>query len=322
MADANKGQRVAANWEAVVGTKPEDNIHDDYWLFNQLSKGEGFHGRSGGDFIATPLEYVLNTTVAAYSDTDTILTTRVDVFDRAEFEWKEIAGTAIMSDIEADRNKGEGQVFALLPAKLENLRTSLKGEVNRQMFSNGTGTSGKEIGGLQYLIASAPATGIVGGINRTNFAFWRNQQAAGTMTTTAFDNLRAVMRTIYNLCSNGVGDAHPTSIVTTRTVFEGFEGLLLANERFTSKDEGDGGFKNEVLKFKGAKISYDNDCPAATMYFFNPRFLKLAYIKGSWMKMLESVRPSNQTLTVYPVRTVCNLITNNARRLGVVTAIT
>lgn len=322
MPDANKGQRVAANWEAVVGTKPEDNIHDDYWLFNQLSKGEGFHGRSGGDFIATPLEYVLNNTVLSYSDTDPISTTRIDVFDRAEWEWKEIAGTAIMSDIEEDRNKGEGQVFALLPAKLENLRMSMKGEINRQMFTNGSGNSGKDIGGLALIIASAPATGIVGGINRANFAFWRNQQAAGTMTTTAYDNLRAVMRSIYNLCSNGVGDAHPSAIVTTRTVFEGFEGLLLANERFTSKDEGDGGFKNEVLKFKGAKISYDNDCPAGTMYFFNPRFLKLAYIKGSWMKMLESVRPSNQTLTVYPVRTVCNLITNNARRLGVVTAIT
>jgi hypothetical protein len=322
MPDPNVGQRVAANWEAVVGTKPEDNIHDDYWLFNQLSKGDGFLGRSGGDFVATPLEYALNTSVAAYSDTDTISTTRVDVFDRAQFEWKEIAGTAIMSDIEADRNKGEGQVFALLPAKLESLRNSMRGEINRQMFSNGTGTGGKEIGGLQYLISATPAVGIVGAINRANFAFWRNQQAAGTSTTTAFDNLRAVMRSIYNLCSNGIGDAHPSAIVTTRTVFEGFEGLLLANERFTSKDEGDGGFKNEVLKFKGAKISYDNDCPAGTMYFFNPRFLKLAYITGSWMKMLESVRPANQTLTVYPVRTVCNLITNNARRLGVITAIT
>src|SRR6185503_14335688 len=106
------------------------------------------------------------------------------------------------------------------------------------------------------------------------------------------------------------------------TTFEGFEGLLLANERFTDKSDGDGGFKNEVLKFKGAKISYDNDCPAGNMYFFNPRFLKLTYVKGSWFKMLESQRPANQTLTVFPVRTVCNLTSNNARRLGVLTVIT
>jgi hypothetical protein len=59
--------------------------------------------------------------VASYSDTDTISTTRIDVFDRAHGEWKEYAGTAILSDLEADRNAGEGTVYPLLPAKLENL---------------------------------------------------------------------------------------------------------------------------------------------------------------------------------------------------------
>ena len=49
---------------------------------------------------------------------------------------------------------------------------------------------------------------------------------------------------------------------------------------------------------------------------------KLAYKKGSWFKMLESVRPANQTLTVFPIRTMCNLITTNSRRLGVVSSIT
>ena len=322
MPDPNVGQRVASNWEAVVGTKPEDNIHDDYWVLNQLSKGDGFLGRSGGDFIATPLEYALNATVASYSDTDTISTTRGDVFDRAEWQWKEYAGTAVLSDLEADRNAGEGQVFPLLPAKLENLKNSMRSKINEGLFSDGTGNSSKDIGGFQHIIATAPTTGTVGAINRANFSFWRNQQTSGAKTTSAYDNLRATMRSIYNLCSNGVANAHPTVAVTTRTVFEGFEGLLLANERFTSKEDADGGFKNEVLKFKGVKLSYDNDAPSGNLYFFNPKFLKLAYKKGSWFKMLESIRPANQTLTVYPVRTMCNLITTNARRLGVVTAIT
>ena len=322
MANPNVGQRVAANWEAVVGKGPEDNIHDDYWVLNQLSKGEGFLGLSGGDFIAVPLEYALNTTVASYSDTDTISTTRIDVFDRGEFQWKEYAGTAILSDLEKDRNAGTGTVFPLLPNKLENLRNSMKNTINSDLFSDGTGNGGKVIGGFQHIISSTPTTGTVGGINRGAFTFWRNQQASGAKTTSAFDNLRAVLRSIYNLSSNGMADAHPTGIATTRTVFEGYEGLLLANERFTDKSSGEGGFKNEVLKFKGAKISYDNDCPSGNAYLFNPKFVKLAYKKGSWFKMLEEIRPANQTLTVYPVRTMCNLITTNARRLGVVTAIT
>jgi hypothetical protein len=322
MPNPNAGQRVASNWEAVVGKGPEDNINNDYWVFNQLSKGDAFMGLTGGDFIAAPLEYALNTTVSSYSDTDLISTTRIDTFDRAEYQWKEYAGTAILSDLEADRNAGEGTVFALLPAKLNNLKNSMRSAINTDLFSDGTGNSSKAIGGFQLIISSTPTTGTVGAINRANFSFWRNQQTSGAKTTSAFDNLRATMRSIYNLCSNGVADDHPDFAVTDRATFEGFDGLLLANERFTSKDSGDGDFKNEVLAFKGAKLSYDVACTAGVLYFCNTSYLKLAYKKGSWFKMLESIRPANQTLTVYPVRTMCNLITTNARRLGCVTAIT
>jgi hypothetical protein len=318
----NVGQRVAANWEAVVGKSPEDNINDDYWLINQLSQGEGFMGLSGGDFISGPIEFALNTTVASYSDLDPISTSRIDVFDRWESQWKEYAGTVVMSDLEADRNSGTGQVFPLLPAKLENLRNSFRGQLNSDMYGAGTGNNSKVLTGLGALVSSTPTSGTVQGIDRGSFTFWRNQQTAGTNTTSAFDNLRAAMRSIYNLSSNGISDQHPTFAVTTRTVFEGYEGLLLANERFTDKSSGDGSFKNEVLKFKGAKISYDNDCTSGALYFLNPKFLKLAYKKGSWMKAQEAIRPANQTADVLLIRTMCNLVTTNPRRLGVVTTIT
>lgn len=321
MPDPNVGQRVVANWEAVVGNGPEDQINDDYWLLNQMSKGEGFQSRSGGDFIVVPLEYALNSTVTSYSDTDQIDTTRSDVFDRAQAEWKEVAGSVVHSDLESDRNDGEGKVFDLLPAKLENLRNSMRSALNVMLFGAGTGNGGKDLTGLQALVSSTPTTGTVQGINRATFAFWRNQQTTGTQTSSAFDNLRAAMRSNYNSCSNGVGDSHPTFGVTTQTVFQGYEGLLIANERFTDKSEGDGGFKNEILKFKGAKLSYDNDCPSASLYFLNPKFIKLIYKKGAWMKMRPKVSPANQTVDVYLVRTMANLVVTNPRRLGVVTAI-
>ena len=321
MPDPNRGQRIASNWEAVVKTKPEDQIHDDYFLLNQLSKGEGFLGLSGGDFISGPIEYALNSTVSSYSDTDTISTTRVDVFDRYEYQWKEVAGSVVISELEEDRNAGEGRVFPLLQSKLENLRQSLRADLNEQMHADGTGNGGKDMDGLASLVSSTPTTGTVGGINRANFSFWRNQQTAGTQSAAAFDNLRASMRSIYNQCSNGVASDHPMFALTTRTVFEGYEGLLIANERFTDKSEGEGGFKNEVLKFKGAKISYDNDATASELRFLNPKFLKLVYKTGSWMKGRPSVEPANQTVSIFLVRSMCNLIATNPRRLGVVTAI-
>lgn len=315
----NVGQRVASNWEAVVKTKPEDQIFDDYWTLNRLSKGRGFKGLGGGDFITGPIEYALNASIASYNDDDIISTTRNDVFDRYEYQWTEYAGSVVLSDLERDRNAGEGQVFALFPAKLENAKMSFREKLNSHIHTAQTGTN---IEGLPDLVSATPTSGSVGGIDRGSYSFWRNQQTAGTQTTSAFDNLRAAMRSIYNLCSNGVGDQHPTFAVTTRTVFEGYDGLLLANERFTDKSSGDGDFKNEVLKFKGALVSYDNDCGSGLLYFLNPRFLKLIYKTGAWMKMIPSTRPSNQTIEVNLIRTMCQLIATNPRRLGVVTSIT
>lgn len=322
MANPNAGQRVAANWELVVKTKPEDQIHDDYWLLNRFSQGEGFVGKSGGDFIAVPIEYSLNTTVSSYSDLDTISTTRSDNFDRYESQWKEYAGTYVISDLESDRNAGEGRVFDLEAAKLQNLKDSFRSTLNADLFGAGTGNSSKVLTGLQGLVSSTPTTGTVQGVDRATYTFARNQQASGAQTTSAFDNLRAVMRSTYNLCSNGVSDAHPSFAVTTRTVFEGFEGLLLANERFTDKGSGDGSFKNETLKFKGAAISYDNDCGSGLLYFLNPKFLKLYYKTGAWMKPQPAIRPANQTADIIVIRTMCQLVALNPRRLGVVTAIT
>src|SRR6185436_3171104 len=198
-----------------------------------MSVGNGFKGLSGGDTITGPIEYALNTTVQSYSDTDTFSTTRVDVFDRYEYDWKEYVGVIVMSELEKDRNAGEGELFALAPAKMENLRMSLRGTMNADAFSDGNGNGGKAIDGLQKLVAVTPTSGTVGGINRANFSFFRNQTLTGSGT--AFSILRASMRSVYNLCSNGVGDQHPTFAVTDRASFEGYEGTLTTNERFTSK---------------------------------------------------------------------------------------
>ena len=318
----NDGVTITASWNALVNDKPEDNIFEDYWLLNRLKEGEGFMSVDGGDVITASLEYATNGTVAWYSDLETISTTRADVFDRAEASWKEIAGTVVQSELESAINQGSAKKFDLLDGKLKNLRSSLDSTINTALFADGTGSSSKEIGGLQLIISTTPTTGTVHGINRANFSFWRNQQTSGAKTTSAFDNLRATMRSIYNLSSNGVAGQHPKFGVTTRTVFEGFEGLLLANERFTDKTTGEGGFKNETLKFKGMMLSYDNDCPSGNLYMVNPKFLKLAYVKGHWYKASPSVEPANQTAKVFKVHAIANLIATNARMLGVVSAIT
>jgi hypothetical protein len=215
----NNGQTIASSWEAVVGSKPEDNIFDEYFLLDQLSQGKSFLSVNGGRTINGPIEYAVNTTVKSYSDTETLDTTRIDVFDEFTVNWKEYAGTVTISELEKAKNQGDGQKFALLPAKLENLRNSMRKALNEGCFSDGTGNSSKDIGGLLLVVPNDPTTGTFAGINRASFSFWRSQQT--TDNGSSFNALRANMRTSYNNCSSGVNAKHPDYAVTSQTVFEG-----------------------------------------------------------------------------------------------------
>lgn len=322
MADPNDGQPLVAAWEAYVPQDPEDNIFDRYWLLENLRGGEAFeeqHGRA----IFSALEYATNTTVKAMSELETLDVTRVDVFDQAEYAWKHVGGLAVQSEFEDQMTASGGGKFRLQARKIANLKRSNEDNINAQLFSDGTGTSSKEMGGLQLLVPDDPTTGTVGQINRATFTFWRSQTETGTQTSSAYDNLLSTMRSVYNKCSNGVGEQTPQFAVTDRTTFEGYEGLLTNNERYVRADTNDlgvSGFKGTQLMFKDIPIAYDNDNPSGSVYILNRRNLKLVYM--IWMKMFEAQSPVNQFVKVPKVLSIANLITDNSRRLGVVHTIT
>jgi hypothetical protein len=319
------GQLAASTFEKVAGAGPEDNVFTSQFLLWMLKRGKGFRKLDGGQLIEESLEYAENTTFRSYSDLETLDTTRIDVFDAARFNWKEVGGTIVFSNLEKMRNQGESAKFDLVAKKVNNGKNSMFAAINRMLYSDGTGNSSKDITGLAALVSSTPTSGTVGGINRGTFSFWRNRQALGTLGSVAFDNLRGAMRTIYNQCSKGAFDEHPEAYVMSRTDFQGFESTLVVNERFTdsSKDGvADGGFKNEMLKFKGARVAFDEDCTAGTAYCLNSRNLKLNYPSGGWAKTFDTVEPANQTAEVVKIATIAQTSINNPRRLGVITVIT
>lgn len=323
MPDVNIGEVASTVWEARVGKKPTDNIFTSNALFYFLGE-EGFkEDVDGGRLIEFGLEYAENTTFKSYGELETLDTTRISVFDAARFDWRICAGTVVFSDLEKLRAQASAGKTDLIADKIDNGKTSHVASMNRQMWSDGSGNGGQDIGGVQLIISTTPTTGSVGGINRATWSFWRNQQT--TATGTAYSLLRAAMRTIYNQCSRGGVEETPQAWMTTRTVFEGFESLLIANERIEYEDKklgADAGIKNTLLKFKGADGSFDEAAPAGNLYFFNNKNLKLVYLSGGWMKMYPAVDPANQLVQVNKVATFCQLGTNNSRRLGVISAIT
>jgi hypothetical protein len=326
MANPNVGQQVAAAWQAVVGTKPEDNIFEEYSLLALMEKGKASKAITGGRSAIGSIEYAVNSTVKAISDTETLDVTRVDVFDEAEYQWKQYAGDFVVSSYEEAITRGSNQKIDLLEGKAENLRQSMRKRLNEDLFGDGTADSSKSIGGLQVLVPDAPTAGTRGGISAVSFSFWRSQQQTGTKTTNAYDNLRSSMRTINTACSRGQGVMNPTDFVTGPTTCQGYEALLIANERITSKADSDAnaGFNDDAFMFKKAKVRWDDDCADSRMYAlrFGKGGLYLPYQSGYWFKAYPAVNPANQLLDVVKVETIATAAAFNPRHLGVITVIT
>src|ERR1700741_126453 len=180
----NRGQLIAAAWEDYVQQDPMDQIFPRSWLLENLKEGQSFK-KGAGDPITGTIEYAVNTTVKSMSELETLDVNRIDVFDRYEYPWKFVGGDIVMSEFEKMVTAGSAGKFDLEAGKIENLRKSFFNQINVDCYSDGTGTSGKQAGGLQLLVSTTPTTGTIGAINRATYSFFRNQQASGAKRTTA-----------------------------------------------------------------------------------------------------------------------------------------
>lgn len=316
------GQNVSAAWEAYVSKDPVDNVFPRHWLLEQL-RANGSFEEQHGTVIRHNIEYAMNPNVKFMSELEELTVSRPDTFDNADFAWKFIGCDVPMTDFERGITTGGARKYDLEAKKIENMKNSVDDAIEIAFFGDGTGTGGKAFGGLQLIVATAPTSGTVGLINRATYTFWRNQQATGTQTTTAFDNLIGKMTNVYNSCSNGVGSQNPTFAVTTQTVFEGFHSLTPPLERFQRSGPSDKlvrGFKGQTTMFIDIPLAYSPACPSGNCYILNNRNLKVPYMQ--WMKGEAAVRPANAFYDVFKVLTIANMSTDNPRRLGVVSAIT
>ena len=318
----NDGQLVASAWEDYVKQDPTDNIFPRSWLLENLKEGQSFR-KGAGDPITGTIEYAVNTTVKAMSELETLDVTRVDVFDRYEYAWKFVGGDIVMSEFEKLVTEGAAGKFNLNAGKIDNLKKSFVKQINEDCFSDGTGTSGKQAGGLQLLVSTTPTTGTRGAISSASFSFWRSQQTSGAKTSTAYDNYKGSLRSIYNLCSNGPGQETPEYAVTTRTDFEGFESLSVQFERYnrtSSNDKLVTGYKGTQMMFKDIPIAFDAACPSGNTYILNRTNLFIRWL--TWMKAYPPQSPVNQFADVVKILTIYNMVTDNPRRLGVVSGTT
>lgn len=294
-----------------------DNITNHNALLRQIERkgnGQVATGRS----IVQELEYAQNGTVQWYTGAEFLDVSSSETFTAAEYAYKQLAGNVVITGLEEIQNSGREAVHNLLKSRVKNLQKSLTNTVATALYADGTGSSGKEMGGLQLLVADTN-TNTVGGISGSTYSWWRNYVydfSTNSVTASSTTIQHAMNLSWINTIR---GADKPDIMPADANYYLFYLESLTPNQRFTD-DKGAGvGFTN--LVFQGnVPVIYDDQAPANHMYLLNTDYLFVRKAKGRWMKPLGDKASVNQDAMVMPVVSAGNLTTSNRKRQGVICA--
>jgi hypothetical protein len=210
----------------------------------------------------------------------------------------------------------------------------------------GDGTVTGSVGGLQLLVAAAPQTGVVGGIDRSQWTFWQNQvwsAATNGGTVLSSSSILQQMDALWVELIRG-RDA-PDLIIADNITYRYYLNALQAIQRIQTEngapEMAEAGF--QTLKYLTADVVLDGGfqgfstdplpaqtssstsalggAPGTTMYFLNTKYLMWRPHARRNMVPLDPDRFSvNQDAMVRLIAWAGNMTLANAFLQGVLTA--
>jgi hypothetical protein len=292
-----------------------DNVTNGNALLARLNQKGNVRSASGGRQIVEELEYAENSTFMYYSGYETLDISPSDVFSAAVFDWKQAAVNVSASGLETEiQNAGQEAVINLLEKRIDNAMKTMRNNLSTGVYSDGTGSGGKQIGGLQSVVADSGA-GTVGGIDSATYTFWKNQTSTD-VAITDWATLQPEMQAMWLETMRGPDKTD--FIAADQNFFSYFWDGLSDIQRINGSDEGTAGFRS--LKYVTADVCYDGDSgiPANHMYFLNTDYLYLRPHSARNVVPLSKKEALNQDAMIVPIVWAGNMTCSNRSLQGVV----
>ena len=230
-----------------------------------------------------------------------------------------------ISGLEMIQNSGENAIIDLLESRIANAEKTLTNNIAVDCYSDGTADGGRQIGGLQLLVAATP-TNTVGGIDASTTvgSFWRNIAFSavtngGAAATSA--NIQSYMNRLYVQLVRG-SDA-VDMIVADNNYWRLYLESLQAIQRISSDEMASAGFSS--LKYMNADVVLDGGfgggAPTNTMYFLNTDYIYFRPHAERFFTPLGDDRFAvNQDAMVKLIGFAGNMTVSNRRLQGVLSA--
>lgn len=318
-----------SNFDDIIATtlrrrskKLADNVSDNTALLYRLKEKGTARTFPGGRTIVEEIAFSGPGNFQWYSGYETLDTSQDDMITAAEFNVKQAAVTVSMSGLEMLQNAGPDQTIDLMGARIEQAEREMTNNISSGVYSDGTGSSGKQLGGLQLLV-SDDGTGTVGGIAAGTYTWWKNQfyDFSTEGVTAGPSTIQSAMNTLFLNCSRNRDK--PDLIVADNTYFRYYWESLQAIQRVTNEKMAAAGFEN--LKFMGADVVFDGgqdgDAPDNHMYFLNTKYIHFRPHSQRNMVPLNPDRHAvNQDAVVKMIAFAGNMTCSNRALQGVLVA--
>ena len=151
------------------------------------------------------------------------------------------------------------QLLNLLDEQMEALKEGFMSKLDLELHRDGT-QDVDAIAGLDALIAVAPSTGVIGGLDRATATYWRNHAETNIVSTTG-GLLAERMELAWRKCIKNGGS--PDFILAGGKFIDAYRknGLVMTNNAESGAvkriDAGTGSGVNTGLYFKGIEIIWD-----------------------------------------------------------------
>jgi hypothetical protein len=324
------------NYSGIMSTtiesrsgKISDNVTANNALLSALSKKGRIKPVSGGSKILQEISAAENANGGWYSGYDLLPVGVSDVISSAEYNWKQAAVPVVMSGLEVLSNSGKERIIDLMEARLEVAENTMSNLISNGLYSDGTGSGGKEIDGLAAALPLDPTAAPYGGIDGATFTFWQNQVSDQTAAAGLDPTL---IQGFWNeLWASMVrGADRPDLIMCDSSVWNAYVASLQAQQRFTNTDNADAGFA--TIQFMDADVvldggiqnsSFGSGAPAGTAYFLNTKYMQYRPHRDRNMTSLSpDMRYStNQDASASILAWAGNLTTSNRSLQGIYSAV-
>lgn len=249
-----------------------DNVTKSNGLLSKLSSGGRVKTFSGGSSIMQELSFAANGNAGYYSGYDTLPVAAADVISAASFSIQQAACPVVISGLEMLQNSSKEQIIDLMESRMNVAESSMANLLAAGVYSDGTGTGGKQVTGLDAAVSTTPTSGTYGGINRANWTFWRNQYTLTGVAVTA-TTVQGYMNTMW--ASLVRGSDRPDLIIMDSNFWGWYVASLQTQQRFTDPRSATLGFP--TVKFFDADVILDGGiggfATTKTAYFLNTKYL-------------------------------------------------